>query len=72
MLVEIKFSNKITFLTGIKLKRAAKALFLLWSLKKRKLRFIEKVRKKKFWGKTYKHLNSKNILTLKHQKYMKC
>ena len=35
-------------LAGVTQKRAVKALFSLWSLKKRKLAFIEKVKKKRF------------------------
>ena len=39
-------------MAGITQKRALKALFPLWSLKKRKLGFIEKVKKKKTSSKT--------------------
>ena len=39
-------------------KRAAKALFSLWSLKNMKLVLIEKVKKKRFYISTYRQLNS--------------
>ena len=45
-LMKIKFLNELKVLAGITQKRAFKALFSLWSPKKRKLGFIEKVRHK--------------------------
>ena len=47
-IVEINAKNELKFLAGITLKKAVKPLFSLWLLKKRKLGFIEKVKKKRF------------------------
>ena len=38
--------------------RVVKALFSLWSLEKRKLGFIETVKKNRFYSNTYRKLNS--------------
>ena len=63
---------KLKVLAGITPNRAVKALFSLWSLKKRKLSFIEKVKMKDF---KVRHIDSYiqiKILTLKHQNYKNC
>ena len=39
-------------------KRAVKALFSLWSLKKRKFGFMEKVERKRFYSEIDKQLSS--------------
>ena len=44
----LSFIQNLKVLAGITQKRAVKALFSLWSLKKRKLIFIEKVKNKRF------------------------
>ena len=63
---------KLKVSTGIAQKRAVRDLFSLWSLKKRKLSFIEKVKMKEF---KVRHIDSYiqiKILTLKHQNYKNC